>query len=216
MIISFSGLDGAGKSTQIDLLVKHLEEKGKKTKYLWSRGGYTPIFNLMKNVLRKVRPQSVPKSGKSEKREQVFKSPRVRKWWLRIAMFDLILLYGIYIRWLSLIGYTVICDRYIHDTKIDFDLNFPMENIETWWLWKFLNKVIASPKVSFLFIIPVKESQRRSVLKNEPFPDSAEVLTQRLETYTEFSIKSSSWHLMDGMKSIETLQHEVISIVQVN
>ena len=212
MIISFSGLDGAGKSTQIDLLVKRLEVEGKKTKYLWSRGGYTPMFNLMKDILRKLRPQSVPKSGKSEKRSEAFKSPKVRKWWLRLAMIDLILLYGVYIRWLNLLGYTVICDRYLKDTEIDFNLNFPMEKIGEWRLWKILNRLIPQPDVSFLFVIPVEESLRRSKLKNEPFPDSPEVLHQRLDTYMTMQKQNSNLVLMDGRKSIEELHKEVMNL----
>ena len=40
MIVSISGLDGAGKSTQIKMLSKRLIEDGMSTKIIWARGGY--------------------------------------------------------------------------------------------------------------------------------------------------------------------------------
>ena len=48
MIVSFSGCDGAGKSTQINQLIKSLRLNGYKVKYIWSRGGYTPTFSIAK------------------------------------------------------------------------------------------------------------------------------------------------------------------------
>jgi len=49
-IIFFSGLDGAGKSTQIDILKNHYLNQNKKVYYFWSRGGYTPGFQRLKNI----------------------------------------------------------------------------------------------------------------------------------------------------------------------
>ena len=48
MIVAISGLDGAGKSTQIDLLSKSLSAKGVRVRFLWARGGYTPGFEFIK------------------------------------------------------------------------------------------------------------------------------------------------------------------------
>ena len=52
MIITVSGLDGAGKSTQTDKLIQRLEQEGFKTRYVWARGGYTPGFEMFKRSLR--------------------------------------------------------------------------------------------------------------------------------------------------------------------
>ena len=48
MLLTFSGLDGAGKSTQINLLVDWFEKRGNKVSCLWARGGYTPGFEILK------------------------------------------------------------------------------------------------------------------------------------------------------------------------
>jgi len=52
MIIVFSGVDCAGKSTQIELLKKEFLSQGVTAQSLWSRGGYTPGFELFKKFLR--------------------------------------------------------------------------------------------------------------------------------------------------------------------
>ena len=52
MIIVFSGVDCAGKSTQIELLKKEFLGQGIESQSLWSRGGYTPGFELLKKLLR--------------------------------------------------------------------------------------------------------------------------------------------------------------------
>ena len=42
-LITFSGLDSAGKSTQIDKVINYLNLKKQKVRLVWSRGGYTPF-----------------------------------------------------------------------------------------------------------------------------------------------------------------------------
>ena len=51
MLVTFSGCDGAGKSTQILELMKAAKENNLSTTFVWSRGGYTPIFQFVKGLL---------------------------------------------------------------------------------------------------------------------------------------------------------------------
>ncbi len=205
-VIAFSGLDGAGKSTQIAQLTSYLEQQGQTVVYLWVRGGYTPLFNLAKKLLRQLTGKRViPTSGKSDKRTQTLQTPWKRNLWLIIAIVDMMLVYGIAVRWWGLLGRTVIYDRFLDDTKIDFDLNFAGSNVETWLLWRILRRVAVKPDNAFMLLIPVEESQRRSKLKNEPFPDSAEVLTKRLETYEQIG-RAGAWTVIDAQQDIATIQ----------
>ncbi len=188
---AFSGLDGAGKSTQIAALDELLSSKNQQTKIVWSRGGYTPFFQFLKSSLRKSSTSIIPKAGKSEKRNTYFEKPLIRKAWLTIAIFDLFFLYAIYFRWCKMTGRTIIADRYIEDTIIDFRLNFTQERVENWMLFKFLSLFFPTPEKHFLLLIPVEESLRRSKLKNEPFPDSPETLQSRLDMYKDYLNKKS-------------------------
>lgn len=209
MLIVFSGLDGAGKSTQIELLTKQMRAAGHRPRYLWSRGGYTPLFNALKSLLRRVSGgRTVPPSGPSAARRQAFANSRIRRLWLRLAMLDLIWLYGVQLRWWLWRGKAIICDRYLGDTLIDFQLNFPQEQVEQWVLWRLLQRLTPSPNAAFLLLIPVEESVRRSNFKGEPFPDSPEVLAERMALYRALA-QAGHWQVLDGRQTIEELAQQV-------
>ncbi|MEZ4909326.1 MAG: hypothetical protein R2774_00530 [Saprospiraceae bacterium] len=205
--IVFSGIDGAGKSTQIDLLKDYYIKCGKNVEVIWSRGGYTPGFEKIKNMLRLSRQTAKKPNEQIENRKNNFRKPIVRKIWLLLAILDLIILYGVIIRWKTYRGKVIIADRYLADTKIDFELNFPNNQVSSTLLWKILEKTAVKSNYKFLLIIPVDESLRRSKLKNEPFPDNKETLIKRLLHYN--SLTKENYISIDCMQSIEDI-HELI------
>ena len=197
-LIAFSGVDGAGKSTQIKLLVEQLKDAGHQPRYLWSRGGYTPGFNMLKTVLRRLsRERLVPTSGPSAQRTEAFRQPWKRRLWLSLALLDLLWLYGFAIRIWCWSGRDVICDRYWQDTLIDFRLNFPQEQVERWLLWRLLLWLSPQPDAAFLLLVPVEESIRRSQQKDEPYPDTPETLIRRLKHYRAIA-QDGHWQQLDG------------------
>ena len=96
--IVFSGLDCSGKSTQIELLNNSFKARNQKSLVFWSRGGYTPGFQKLKDVLRMFSRNKLPKSGNSPERDKALSNPFIRKIWLSIAMIDLFYYYVIYLR----------------------------------------------------------------------------------------------------------------------
>lgn len=212
-LIIFSGMDGAGKSSQIDLLNDTLISNGHRTKRIWVRGGYTPIFSFMKRMLRKSRSGAISAEGSSGARERKFESPRVRKVWLILAILDMFLVYGIHLRWFRLRQFTVLCDRYVEDTLLDFKRNFPAEDVESWLLWRVLCRMAPRPNYRFLLMVTPKLSTERGKLKDEPFPDSLETLSWRYERYLEFSA-SGGWVVLDCVQSIDAVQSEISRVLQ--
>jgi thymidylate kinase len=215
MIISFSGLDGSGKSTQIEELIKRLEADGRKVKFVWARGGYTPGFEFIKKNIRRILGKQLPPPGNSNMREKKLRLPLIQRIWLLVAIMDLALLWGLYVRILSSLGTIVICDRYLNDTLLDFRRNFPTSNIEDRIFWKLLTGLTPVPKYSFLFWVPVETSIKRSLAKAEPFPDSRKTLEWRLDAYMdELDFPLNKYTRIDGRGSIDNIAHQLYLLIK--
>lgn len=221
MIITFSGLDGAGKSTQISSVFRFIQANYKsRPLYLWARAGYTPTFSLLKSFLRLILPNVLPAPGPSVSRTNAIKAPYITYIWIRIAILDLILTWCFYARFASFLGFTVICDRYLLDSKLDLLINFPHVNFENTLLWKLLLLFIPHPNISFCLTIPIDLALKRSLLKEEPFPDSCKVLQRRLDTYLSplaFPTKIySNHHSLDCSQSLDIVSPQVLDIIDIS
>ncbi|TMB48720.1 MAG: hypothetical protein E6J50_09555 [Chloroflexi bacterium] len=200
-LLTFSGIDAAGKSTQIGLLCDRLRQLGHPTAVHWIRGGYTPRLNSLKALARRV---GAPAPGRTAAREAAFQRPWIRRGWLTLALLDLLIEIGVRVRVKCWLGWVVVCDRYLSDTLIDFRLNFPAEGIDRWWLWHLLARVAPRPDVSVLLLVPVAESVRRSDVKREPYRESVEILARRLALYWDLA-NDSGCCVLDGTRPVEEL-----------
>ena len=214
MLVAFSGIDGAGKSTQTSHLQAYLETQGLKPVYLWSRGGYTTLFNGLKSALRRFGGNRLPPPGISERRQAYMQRRWVRCLWLVLSLLDLVRVYGLTIRFWRLLGRPVLCDRYLWDTLIDLRLNFPAENVERWWLWRLLVRLAPQPDVSFLLMIPVEESLRRSQEKDEPFPEPEEGRRRRYAQYQQLQQKGHWSVVIDATKPVDQVWAEIRATLQ--
>ena len=203
MLISFSGIDSAGKPTQILKIVEYFKSRGRKTKVIWSRGGYTPLFNIFKSILRKITGDALPKPGASKHRDKTFNKKWVRMIWLDMALFDMTFFYYLYFRFLKMWGYVVIADRYLYDTYIDFELKFQKDSFEKNILWRILVYLSPRPDISLILTIPIDESLRRSNLKNEPFSENLIQRKKRFDMYQNL-IDENKWDfIIDGLQPID-------------
>lgn len=212
-LFTFSGIDGAGKSTQIEMIELTLQQGGVPTKRVWARGGYTPLFAGLKWIMRAMGRGSLPPPGRTAQRETLLQSGWRRKVWLTIAIMDLALYYGLWVRGLRWFGFVVLSDRYLLDTELDFALNFPEDKVSRCGLWRFLGWVVPKPDAAFIFLIDVEESLARSRVKNEPFPDSHEVLAARWKKY-DVACKAGAYLRIDGTRPREEISTQLIEAIR--
>ena len=216
MLISFSGLDCAGKSTQIALLKEYLQGKGYEVSEVWSRGGYTPGIETMKKILRGGHSKTPAEQTAEERQAKVAAEPRGGKLLLWLSILDLVFYWGISFRNKSRGKKVLFCDRYYWDTYIDFLIKYPKSGFEKWLVWKLMTACYRKPDVSLVLTVTPEESMRRSDLKFEPFPESKEKRVARLNRYIQ-EIKNGRWqHEIDCMRPIEPIQEEIRRIVDEN
>jgi thymidylate kinase len=209
MIVVFSGTDGAGKTTQIELLSDDFKARGVRVRRLWARAGYTPIFSGLKTLLRKLGRGRLPPPGPSSKREAMLQPGWRRSLWLFAAIVDLAIYYSIWMRWLKWFGFVVLSDRYFQDSELDFMRNFPDEDVSRWLVWRLLILFAPRPQHQFLLLVSPEISTQRSVEKEEPFPDSMETLEWRYARYCEM-VERGGWYVLDGREPVDIVHKRIM------
>jgi dTMP kinase len=211
MLVSFSGIDSSGKSTQISLLEKYLHEHGIRAKKIWGKARGTPGIVLLKSLLR--RDWHFSDAEKLVYREKVLQSNAKKNLLLYISLVDLLWYFGIYYRIQNLIYKITILDRYIWDTYIEIKTEFPDVQFENWVLWKALVRFSPKPQISFLFLIPPEESIRRDVQKCDLTIDSLELKKQKINLYEKLS-QNGKWSIMvNGMQPIDTIHASILKLL---
>jgi thymidylate kinase len=210
-MISFSGIDCAGKTTQIELLEQYYLAHGQKVKRIWARGRCTPGVVLIKNIVRT--DKNLDEAGKKEYREQIHKSSKKRRLLLIASILDLYWYFGLYYRLLNIFHKNLICDRYLWDSYIDFKVDYSEFNFEKWIIWKQLPGFVLKPKVSFMFIIPPEESIRRGIQKKEAGLQTLEQKREKINQYMQL-VKVGKWtNVIEGMRDIDDISREIREVL---
>ncbi len=213
MIISFSGIDSAGKTTQINLLMQYLNENQISAKMVWSKARGTPGVVWLKELVR--RDKGMNFEDKMEHRKEVFRNPKKQKLLYVASMLDLCWYWGIYYRILGWTRKFLVCDRYLWDSYVELNEDFSCIDIDRSLLWKMVKALAPKPKTSFVFIVPPEVSLQRDIQKSGEgiAVDALELKKAKIDRYLA-CIERDCWtHVMDGMKPIPVLHEEVKEIL---
>lgn len=210
-MISFSGIDCGGKSTQMEKVYDFYSKQHVHCKMIHSRGGYTPLLEFMKKLVRHDKGDHSDASERA--RAMIHGDPRKRKMLLWLSILDLSLYYGIWFRMVEFWGITILADRYLWDSYIDFKMKYAEIDFEKWMIWKLAMHVYLRPRHSIIYTIPAELSIYRSTLKDEPWPESLEVRKERIDWYNR-EIANSRWqHVIDATASVNDVFIETLKAI---
>lgn len=213
VLISLSGVDCAGKTTQLERLVDHLERTGRRPRSIWYRPGYSDELNALRAGVRKLRPGAMPhvKADPGAHRE-AFASPRVRVTWLAIALMDSAMHYALKLRALLLAGHTVVCDRFIDDALMDLAFKFPELEPASRAALNAIRRISPTPDPAFLLTLPHETMLERMVQKAEPFPDPPTIRDRRFAWYNELAL-SGQYQVLDATRSRDDIHADIVAAV---
>ncbi len=211
MVVSFSGIDGAGKTTQITRLEAYCTQHNICYTKKWSKARGTPGIMFLKNLVR--RDKKMDTEAKLEYREQVYKNGWKRKVLLTASLLDLCWYWGIYFRILRRKCPLLILDRYIWDTYVEVSTEFGIENLKDRLLWKLVKAVAMKPDKGIILTIPAEESLRRDMLKGEITTDSLEFKKNKIGIYTML-MEQNCWNVvLDATATVEQTFAEICQAI---
>ena len=160
-LISFSGLDGAGKTTQIENLRAHLENRGLRSELLAFWDNVVVLSRYREGFVHKVfkSERGIGAPGKPVNR----RDKNVRGWHVNFARHGLYLLDALNLRRVlararSGGAEVIILDRYIHDELA----NLPLENSLTRAFVRFVAALAPKPDVAYMLDAdPVAARERK-------------------------------------------------------
>lgn len=213
-LITVSGIDCAGKSTQIALLAEALRAHGhQRVRVFWYRPGYSDELDALRALVRRVRPGALPRAESApEARARLFDKGSVRHTWLAMALVDTLAQYGAKLRAFLARGETVICDRYVHDGLLDLKLKFPELGDLHDVFARTLPKMCPTPDTALLLMLPKHVMLERMAQKREPFPDSEAIRDARYAAYEELG-RSGRFHVLDAAQAVEALHQDMMRAV---
>ena len=214
-LIVIEGLDGCGKQTQVSMLVKELEEKNKKVKYITFPDYRQPSSTLIRMYLNSEFGSS-PNDVNAYAASSFFAVDRYasyKKFWEK--------------NYLN--GEVIICDRYTTSNTFYQMCKLPKSEWDSYltWLYDYEYNKLKLPKPSKVIYLnmPIEMSQilmKKRYSGDESKKDLHESNIDFLkvcQAAAEYVIKKDSWIKIDcvqngAVKSKEQIHGEIISFLE--
>jgi thymidylate kinase len=158
-LVTFSGLDGSGKSTQIEHLRNCLAARGCSTRLVAFWDDVVVLSRYREDFVHRVykSQRGVGAPGKPVAR----RDKNVRRWYLNLVRHGLYLADALHLAWMAFrirrSADVVIFDRYIYDEWA----NLPLGNFLTRWYVRLVEVIVPRPDLAFLLDADPAEARAR-------------------------------------------------------
>lgn len=202
LFITFEGLDGSGKTTQVELLKDLLEKGGEKVKLLREPGG-TEISEKIRDILLDNKNSGMTKE--TELLLYLASRAQLVEEEIKKSLED---------------GYYVICDRFIDSTSAyqGYGRGFDVDLIERFNSFVLQNNTY-QPDITFLLEISHEilndRILSRAIEKNRLENENLEFFKKVAFGYKELAMKNSDRIVaIDGTMSIEEIHNIILSKIK--
>lgn len=171
MLIVVSGMDGAGKTTQVELLGQAFDACAIRSCSVWSRGGSSPFTDACLRVARRFWGQSGSSRTLDEShgvsqdafdaRRAMLRNPIARWGWSAVVVVDLLVRYWRQVAWPLLRGNVVIADRYVADAEAELTAYLCLEKGRRSWAGRLLSALSPRPAMTFILDLPAEVAEER-------------------------------------------------------
>ncbi len=203
-LISISGVDGSGKTTQIELLLSKAKELTTNSIVVWSRWRpltSLPLLALMKR-LGYAKVHRTSSIGFVE--TQVAAKTGLASLWCLLTQIDNLMKTGLKVMIPLILGRTVICDRYVLDLLVEnmADLH---DTPTTSRIGHRLLKLLPQPDLAFLI-----EVDPRLAFRRKPDMPTLAHFSERIALYHTLAEKMGIERI-DGNQTPEAIHNHIWS-----
>jgi thymidylate kinase len=206
ILVAFSGVDGSGKSTQVDLLEKSFEQINVPVLRIRSR--WRPVLSLpLLVIMRRLGYASVHRAGGVYIVETRLPSRGgLTSLWCILTQVENIVKTGVKLVFPLLLGRTVICDRYALDMVVDGRAGLHDAAGKTRLGFQLL-RLLPKPNFAFSMDIDPEVAFRR-----KPDLPGLKDYVERLRLYRELS---SGWDvtIVNARVSADTIHRKIWKII---
>ncbi|OGO31580.1 MAG: hypothetical protein A2Z29_02820 [Chloroflexi bacterium RBG_16_56_11] len=164
-LVSFSGIDGSGKTQHARVLEKCLRHYGLRVSYRWNRCatfGLTRLLSVVSQALfwRRTGPGNNAGTDVTVRRQRL-SNPAFRLLWTYLTALDMIISNFFRVGLPLLCGQIVICDRYVYDAAAEMESSLPAVDKYNRFAIKMMLALAPRPDTAYFLDVPEKISTER-------------------------------------------------------
>jgi thymidylate kinase len=208
-LICFIGTDGSGKSTVARRMQERLNKSNRKCRNIWAAYDLRFFRVIIKTAKRLLMKNDSPYKNYSEYKQEMQKASKNS---LFLTIYKLLVFSEYWaqvffkVRLPLLLGYVILCDRYVYDVVINISSNLDLNEERFSAMLKKWLKFFPAPDLIILVSVPPEVS----VSRKDDIPD-IEYVRRRFQYY-HTTARYLPVHIVDGTETPVELEEKVYQL----